>query len=59
MKTYMLTVRVRFEAADDLAARERLPEVRPLLVPVYKEDVVREEALQEVFNDKAPRKVNL
>jgi hypothetical protein len=57
MSSYLYTIRVRFEALDDFEARMALKEIREkTLLPT---GIVSEESLQEVYKDKAPRKMEL
>jgi len=59
MREYVFTVRVRLEAFDDVEVRQRLEEVRKAASGEVVEGMSSEVSLQEVFKNKAPRKLVL
>jgi hypothetical protein len=53
---YLLTLRIPFEAMDDMDARQKATEYMADAAEVIPES---EEKLQEIFPDKPPRNVHL
>jgi hypothetical protein len=54
MKNYLLTIRVPFEAMDDLEARQKT-KIENKIISLNEADI----KIQEVFKDQPPRKVSL
>lgn len=59
---YQLTIKVNFEAMDDVAARQMARVIKSELIEMNSEDfddLKREYKLQNVFPDKPPRGISL